>query len=92
MTQFGALLGFAIEAVAYSKVAERLRGWNRNPGNAGWQRDLSVSYKGGSHVYRRTGNLIAVQLLLGHSKIESTVRYLGIEVDDAIEIAEKIDI
>jgi len=33
-----------------------------------------------------------VQLLLGHSKIESTVRYLGIEVDDAIEIAEKIDI
>jgi hypothetical protein len=34
----------------------------------------------------------AVQLLLGHSKIESTVRYLGIEVDDAIEIAEKIDI
>ena len=33
-----------------------------------------------------------LQLLLGHSKIESTVRYLGIEVDDAIEIAEKIDI
>jgi hypothetical protein len=33
-----------------------------------------------------------VQLLLGHSKIENTVRYLGIEVDDAIEIAEKIDI
>jgi integrase len=43
-------------------------------------------------IYRRTGNLGAVQLLLGHSKIESTVRYLGIEVDDAIEIAEKIDI
>jgi integrase len=42
-------------------------------------------------VYRRTGNLRAVQLLLGHSN-ESTVRYLGIEVDDAIEIAEKIDI
>jgi integrase len=43
-------------------------------------------------IYRRTGNLRAVQLLLGHTKIESTVRYLGIEVDDAIEIAEKIDI
>jgi hypothetical protein len=43
-------------------------------------------------IYRRTGNLRAVQLLLGHSKIESTVRHLGIEVDDAIEIAEKIDI
>jgi site-specific recombinase XerC len=43
-------------------------------------------------IYRRTGNLRAVQLLLGYSKIESTVRYLGIEIDDVIEIAEKIDI
>jgi integrase len=38
-------------------------------------------------VYRRTGNLRAMQLLLGHTKIESTVRYLGIEVDDALAIA-----
>jgi site-specific recombinase XerC len=43
-------------------------------------------------IYRRTGNLRAVQLLLGHRKIESTVRYLGIEVDDALAIAEQIDV
>jgi integrase len=43
-------------------------------------------------IYRRTGNLRAVQLLLGHTKVESTVRYLGIEVDDALAIAEKVDI
>lgn len=43
-------------------------------------------------IYKRTGNLRAVQLLLGHTKIESTVRYLGIEVDDALEIAEQIDV
>jgi integrase len=43
-------------------------------------------------IYKRTGNLRAVQLLLGHTKIESTVRYLGIEVDDALEISEQVDI
>ena len=43
-------------------------------------------------IYRRTGNLRAVQLLLGHTKIESTVRYLGIEVDDALAIAEQVDL
>jgi len=41
-----------------------------------------------SLIYRRTRNLRAVQLLLGHAKLESTVRYLGIEVDDALEMAE----
>lgn len=45
-----------------------------------------------SLIYRRTGNLRAVQLLLGHTKLESTVRYLGIEVDDALEIAEQTEV
>jgi integrase len=43
-------------------------------------------------IYRRTKNLRAVQLLLGHTKLESTVRYLGIEVDDALEISEQPEI
>jgi integrase len=43
-------------------------------------------------IYRRTKNLRAVQLLLGHSKLESTVRYLGIKVDDALEISEQTEI
>ena len=43
-------------------------------------------------IYRRTGNLRAVQLLLGHTKLESTVRYLGIEVDDALELSEQTEI
>jgi integrase len=43
-------------------------------------------------IYRRTKNLRAVQLLLGHSDLESTVRYLGIEVDDALEISEQTEI
>jgi integrase len=45
-----------------------------------------------SLIYRRTKNLRAVQLLLGHSKLESTVRYLGIEVDDALEMAEQTEV
>ena len=59
----------------------------------------SVSY--GTHsmrrtkatqIYRETGNLRAVQLFLGHTKLESTVRYLGIEVDGALQIAEQIEL
>lgn len=45
-----------------------------------------------SLIYKKTGNLRACQLLLGHGKLESTVRYLGIEVDDALEISEQIDL
>jgi integrase len=43
-------------------------------------------------IYKKTKNLRAVQLLLGHSKLESTVRYLGIEIDDALEISEQTEI
>ena len=43
-------------------------------------------------IYRQTKNLRAVQLLLGHSKLDSTVRYLGIEIDDALEMSEQIDV
>ena len=45
-----------------------------------------------SLIYRRTKNLRPVQLLLGHSKLKSTVRYLGIEVDDALELSEQTEI
>jgi integrase len=45
-----------------------------------------------TQIYRKTGTLRAVQLLLGHTKLESTVRYLGIEVDDALHIAEQIEL
>ena len=44
------------------------------------------------HIYRRTKNIRAVQILLGHTKLESTVRYLGIEVDDALEMAEQTEV
>jgi len=67
-----------------------------------WVKDLGLDPSGyGTHsmrrtkaslIYKRTKNLRAVQLLLGHSKIESTVRYLGIEVDDALEMAEQTEV
>jgi len=43
-------------------------------------------------IYKKTGNLRAAQLLLGHTKLESTVRYLGIEVDDALQISEQVEL
>ena len=67
----------------------------------GWVEELGLDPADGTHsmrrtkatlIYRRTKNLRAVQLLLGHSKLESTVRYLGIDVDDALEISEQTEI
>jgi integrase len=43
-------------------------------------------------LYKKTGNLRACQLLLGHTKLESTVRYLGVEVDDALELSEALEL
>ena len=45
-----------------------------------------------TEIYKRTGNLRAVQLLLGHAKIESTVQYLGVEVEDALTLSEQIEL
>ena len=68
----------------------------------GWVTDIGLDANSyGTHslrrtkptlIYKRTKNLRAVQLLLGHTKLESTVRYLGIDVDDALEIAEQTEI
>jgi integrase len=43
-------------------------------------------------IYKQTGNLRAVQILLGHTKIESTVRYLGVDIEDALELAEATEV
>jgi integrase len=69
---------------------------------AGWVRSIGLNPATyGTHslrrtkaalIYRKTGNLRAVQLLLGHTKLESTVRYLGVEVDDALAISEQVEL
>ena len=45
-----------------------------------------------TQLYKKTGNLRAVQLLLGHTKMDSTVRYLGVEIEDALSLSESIDL
>ncbi len=45
-----------------------------------------------AHIYKKIGNLRAVQLLLGHKKLESTVQYLGTEMDDALAISEQVEL
>jgi len=68
---------------------------------SGWVSDIGLDrHAYGTHsmrrtkatlIYRRTKNLRAVQILLGHTKLESTVRYLGVEVEDALEMAEQTE-
>ncbi len=67
-----------------------------------WLEDIGLNpYEYGTHsirrtkvslIYRKTKNIRAIQLLLGHSNLESTVRYLGVELDDALNVAENIEI
>ena len=45
-----------------------------------------------AQIYKKTGNQRAVQLLLGHTKMDSTVRYLGVDLDDALSLSEGIDL
>jgi integrase len=79
--------------ISTRQYARILEGWvtqiGLNPAAYGTH---SLRRKKASLIYRRTKNLRAVQLLLGHAKLESTVRYLGIEVDDALEIAEQTEV
>jgi integrase len=80
----------ALSTRQYARVlADWLRGIGLDPFVYGTH---SLRRTKATLIYRRTGNLRAVQLLLGHTKIESTVRYLGIEVDDALVIAEQTDV
>jgi integrase len=83
-------LGRCVTTRQYARlVAEWVGSVGLDPGLFGTH---SIRRTKATLIYRRTGNLRAVQLLLGHTKIESTVRYLGIEVDDAIAIAEQVDV
>ena len=79
-----------LSARQYARIVESwVAGIGLNPTSYGTH---SMRRTKATMLYRRTKNLRAVQLLLGHSKLDSTVRYLGIEIDDALEMSEKIDI
>ena len=75
------------------QYARIVRGWVQEIGlNSSAYGTHTMRRTKASLIYRRTKNLRVVQLLLGHTKLESTVRYLGIEVDDALEIAEQTEV
>jgi integrase len=70
-------------------VDESITGIGLRPGDYGTH---SLRRTKASIIYKATGNLRAVQILLGHTKIESTVRYLGVDVEDALHLAENTDV
>lgn len=75
------------------QYARILHGWIEEIGlDASAYGTHSMRRSKASLIYKKTKNLRAVQILPGHTKLESTVRYLGIEVDDALELAEQIDV
>lgn len=79
-----------LSARQYARI---VRGWIEGAGmDASAYGTHSMRRTKVAQIYRKTGNLRAVQLLLGHSKIESTVRYLGIEVDDALTLSEQVEL
>jgi integrase len=79
--------------ISTRQYARVVRGWVRQIGlDASAYSTHTMRRTKASLIYKRTKNLRVVQLLLGHSKLESTVRYLGIEVDDALEIAEQTEV
>ena len=85
----GGVLTILAIATAAGQILKRRLDIGLNPANYGTH---SLRRTKPTLIYRRTKNLRAVQLLLGHRKLESTVRYLGIEVEDALEIAEQTEV
>ena len=74
----------------YSRIVESWVEWiGLDPASYGTH---SLRRTKATLIYRRTKNIRAVQLLLGHTNLDSTVRYLGIEIDDALEMSENIDV
>lgn len=79
--------------ISTRQYARLLKGWVSSIGlEPGAYGTHSMRRTKVAQIYKKTGNLRAVQLLLGHTKMDSTVRYLGVELDDALEIAESVEI
>jgi site-specific recombinase XerC len=95
----GALSRFLTPCILLSKPSVQRHGddLSRQLGCLDWIRSLCIRHHSlrrtkATLVYHRTGKFRAVQLLFGHAKLESTVRYLGIEVEYALAIAEQVDV